>query len=314
MSKEGAGFKKPCPFFSLRKEEMMILHTDHYFSIGQAHLGQGSPCQDFALSDVHGDTAFAIVADGCSTGGLTDVGSRVIALSTAQAIRECVGNQPWDKTRRLIATQQQATMISSRRMLGLNQQDMLATCVYALLSPKGGFVHLQGDGVVAFKHRDGHIRMSRYDWANNMPAYLAYAEDNYAAFIAAQGGDVQAFNLSLEGWTYTSQHGIGREPFRDTFSIEKGVAGIAIAISQAWLENLEFIAVFTDGVTQIENQDWKQAVVDLLAFKNVAGEFAKRRMIRHIKDVQKSGKGPIDDIAYAVIRVQPEEVPSAAQP
>jgi len=57
-------------------------------------------------------------------------------------------------------------------------------------------------------------------------------------------------------------------------------------------------------VTQIDGVDWKDAVVQFLAFKNTAGEFAKRRMIRGIKDANKKGRGPFDDISYAVIGVQ----------
>ncbi len=288
----------------------MILTTDHYFSIGQAHLGQGSPCQDFAISGVVDDVAFAIVADGCSTGGHTDVGSRMVALSTAQAIREYANKRMTAHTLGLIRTQQQAVMISTRRMLGLQQKDMLATCAFALVFPRNGFVHLQGDGVVAFKFTSGHVRMHRYDWAGNCPAYLAYAEDNYTGFIAAQGGDPAAIKLNGESWDYMPGHDFSiREP--EDYALSEGIKGVTLPFDEYLNDGLEFVAVFSDGVTQIEGQDWKQAVVDLLAFKSVNGEFAKRRMIRHIKDSQKSGRGPMDDIAYSVIRVE-KEVPGAA--
>lgn len=292
----------------------MILHTDHYFSIGQAHLGQGSPCQDFAVSGSVGETAFAIVADGCSTGGLTDVGARLVALSTAQAVRECVGRgKDWNKIQALISTQQQAVMISSRRMLGLHHSDMLATCIYAMLSPHGGFVHLQGDGVVAFKDRNGWIRIYRYDWAGNMPAYPAYAEDNYSAFVTAQSGELSAIRLEVESWDYLPGFDFNKLEGQK-ITLRDGIGGVTMPVTPQHLaDGLEYVAIFSDGVTQIDGQDWKQAVVELLAFKGVAGEFAKRRMIRHIKDSQKSGKGPIDDIAYSVIRVA-EEVPRATHP
>ena len=291
-----------------------MLSTDSFFSLGQAHIGQGKPCQDFALSGLVGNAAFAIVADGCSTGGLTDVGSRIITLSTAQAIIENIGSgNITEETLNRIKTQQQAVMIASRRMLGLSKQDMLATCVFAVLSPSGGFIHLQGDGVFALKFKMGHIMMFRYDWAENAPAYPVYAEDNYSNFITFQGGDLEANKLKCELWDYVPDIGlrdinVGFNQLGATeCSLGEGISGNTFFITEEHLNGgLEFITVFSDGVTQIEGQDWKQAVIDLLAFKNVEGEFAKRRMIRHIKDSQKVGKGPIDDIAYSVIRVVTE--------
>jgi hypothetical protein len=44
------------------------------------------PCQDYALSGVTRHLAYAVVADGCSSGGKTDIGARVLALATAIAL------------------------------------------------------------------------------------------------------------------------------------------------------------------------------------------------------------------------------------
>ena len=90
-------------------------------------------------------------------------------------------------------------------------------------------------------------------------------------------------------------------------SLAEGIGAVTIPIRPEELGDLEFLAVFSDGVTQIDGLDWKDAVVQLLAFKTTEGEFAKRRMIRLIKDAQAKGKGPVDDIAYAVVRIIQEE-------
>jgi hypothetical protein len=47
-------------------------------------------------------------------------------------------------------------------------------------------------------------------------------------------------------------------------------------------------------------------VLDLLGFNSTTGEFAKRRLNQFVKQAQKIGKGPMDDIAYAVIHIEPE--------
>jgi hypothetical protein len=286
-----------------------LFATDYYFHIGYAHLTSGKPCQDYALSGVHKTIAYAIAADGCSTGGHTDVGSRILALATAQAVRELpvrysgVKIKPYD-----IGIVQQGQMFNSMLTLGLSREDMLATCIYAYLEPGGGFVHLQGDGVVAIQLVNGETHLLRYDWVGNMPLYPAYAVDNYAGFISAHGGDVTEKKLLKQHWIYYPDGGSEQLQTQD-YTLGEGILGVTLPLMS---EELDAVAVFTDGVTQVEGVDWKDAAMGLLSFKTFGGEFAKRRMIRFIKDCQKVSKGPVDDISYAVIKVntpEPEEVP-----
>jgi len=288
----------------------LIFATDCYFHIGQAHLNGGKPCQDYACASVYQGAVYAIVSDGCTTGGETDVGARVLTLSTAVAIRE-----HWAVSRTAlghtvpqeIGMRQKIAMAGSREILGLDQQDMLATCVYQYITPDGGFIHLQGDGVLARKERNGRITMCRYEWMPDSeghvrPLYPAYAADGYASFIQAHGGDINEKRLTKECWEYSPDGELLQLPSEE-FTLGEGIRGITTSILAEDMETTDCTAVFSDGVTQIESLDWKDAVVGLLAFKTTEGEFAKRRMIRVIRDAQKDSKGPLDDIAYAVVRV-----------
>lgn len=287
----------------------MQFFTDHYFHIGHAHYMSGKPCQDYALSGTVKDNslACAVVSDGCSSGRHTDVGSRVLVMSTLQAINEhsrispdSVGN-----AMAIITAKQEQLIGTTRLILGLEKEDMLATCAYVYVNQNGGVVHLQGDGVVAIKWRGEHLRMYRYDWMNNMPFYPSYRDGGINNFIAAQGGDLEAKRLSLQ-YAQLSLNGESSESENTTwFTLKEGLQGTNHIFSKSTLEAVEFIAVFSDGVTQIDGVDWKNAVQEFLAFKNVMGDFATRRMRRGIKDMQSRGKGPIDDISYAVIRIEP---------
>ena len=286
---------------------MITLYTDDYFHIGSTHLKLGKPCQDYAFSRVHQSAAFAGVSDGCSSGGHTDVGSRALLLATASAVAEhwaqtqyvLDGNVPEE-----IAFRQKMAFAASAKTLGIELEDMLATCLYVYLSPKGGYVHVEGDGVVALKYIDGSIGMFRFEWNNNTPYYPAYALGNLEAFIEAHGGDLNAPCFYVEkSWLDPNGKFIEYgEPHQET--LEEGIEGW-----KYWLfdgiefENVSFVAVFSDGVTQIDGVDWKEAVAEFMAFKSTKGSFAKRRMIRGILDMQKLGKGPLDDIAYSVVRV-----------
>lgn len=288
---------------------MLELYTDHYFHIGGMHLTNGKPCQDYAISRIYDGIAMAIVSDGCSTGGHTDVGSRIMALSTAAAICEhWITNRTAlkDAVPQEVNLRQNIVLTGTCQTLGLAPQDMLATSVYAYISSLGGFMHIQGDGVIALKRKNGKTEMHRFEWKKNLPFYPAYKEIGLPDFIKAHGDDLSALQLSQESVTREAD---GEFSLSSTsyHTLGSGIRGVTINISEETLAELEFIAIFSDGVAQIDGIDWKDAVSIFMAFKNTTGEFAKRRMIRGIKDVQKIGKGPIDDISYAVIRVEKTE-------
>src|SRR3989344_1052904 len=101
--------------------------VDDYFHIGQMHLGSGKPCQDYSFSGVINEGAFAIVSDGCSTGRHTDVGARIIALSTVNSLQQWLKN-PTGKLNRLVTSQHNLALLKSIEAFNLQFPDMLATC------------------------------------------------------------------------------------------------------------------------------------------------------------------------------------------
>jgi len=287
---------------------MIQLQTDHYFHIGKAHLTGGKPCQDYAISQVYNQAAFAIVNDGCSSGGQTDIGARILALTTINALKQYWQINGLTQTNQAIpeiTLNQKIKLASAQQLLGLQPNDMLATCLYAFMTAQGGFVHILGDGVLALKFTDQSIQMYCYEWLDNRPFYPAYANGQLNNFITSHGSDLQALRMTEEVWQYTAAQEL--KPFTtNQYSLSQGLKGITIDIAKPHFliaPELEYIALFSDGVTQINNVNWQEAVVEFLQFKNTKGEFAKRRMIRGIHNMQKEDKGPLDDIAYAVIRL-----------
>lgn len=264
----------------------MKFTADHHFSIGDQHLRQGKPCQDYALSGASGNTAYVVVSDGCSSGGNTDVGARLTAIFAAKAIKDRAEIK---------------YPIGPYQELGLESKDMLATCIYASASPDGVNLRVLGDGVIAWKSKTGFITMQKFEWAKNAPLYPAYAEDNFLAFINFHGGDISAEALATEEWQYSIANGY-EFTVRRNYSIEKGISGISeyFGAEKIKSEEIEFIAIFSDGALQIENMDWKDTVTELLAFKNIAGSFVKRRTISFLK----KGAKAVDDLACAVIRIE----------
>lgn len=288
---------------------MVRFNADHYFHIGSTHYSSGKPCQDYSLSGANETVACAIVSDGCSTGRHTDVGSRVLALSTLQAIRDHVKASGGALNTAVVSitSRQQQIIGTTRLILGLERIDMLATCGYVYLTQHGGFAHIQGDGVFAMKYKDGSILMSMYEWAKNTPFYPSYGDGDLDKFVEVHGGDLEAKRLTCTT-VFQKPDGTYNELGVKEYTLREGLLGVLFDISESDMNQLEFVAVFSDGVAQIDHINWKTAVSEFLAFKNANGYFAKRRMIRGIKDMQKIGVGPTDDISFAVIRIENIEI------
>lgn len=287
---------------------MVILSADHHFSIGHEHVNSGKPCQDHALSVATDSMACGVISDGCSTGGETDMGARVLTFATVAAVKAYDARHKGALAEvgvvSEVNTQQRIVLGTVREALGLARNDMLATCGYVFATQEAAVMHLAGDGVIATKLRDGRIIMYHYDWGK-APFYPQYREESGGAGYVREHGTPETPALKEEEWSYQA----GAEtPFckvgERTHTVEDGMHGVTKVLSSTILHSdIDAIAVFTDGVLRVENVDWKDAVLALLSFKTTAGQFVKRRLNRALKDFQTYGKGPMDDIAYAVIHV-----------
>jgi hypothetical protein len=285
-------------------KKYIAFSADHYFHIGDPHLTGGKPCQDYALSGVCGDVAYAVVSDGCSTGGNTDVGSRLVALSTVAAIKKFASAKRGERLSENVSVRQCAVLAGTREILGLTVPDLYATSIYACFSKEGGYVAIHGDGVVAFKYRSGAMEIIRYDWLDNTPYYPAYVGVGDEAFIAAHGGDLDVMRFGEERWRREPEGEWVTEGKKE-LTLREGMAGIVLSIPKEKIENeLAFAAVFSDGITQIEKTKFTAAISKFMSYKNIRGEFVKRRSINAIKEAQKSGLRIMDDIANAVIAIE----------
>lgn len=292
---------------------MVRLSADHHFSIGHEHVGNGKPCQDHALSMYENGMACTVISDGCSAGGETDMGARVLTFGSVAAIRAYHARHDSidfssDTGEHGVVTevgaQQRIVLGTVRQALGLARDDMLATCGYAFATGEGGVIHLAGDGVIAVKSRDGSVSMFRYDWGK-APFYPQYREESCGAGYMREHGDQAASALSEDHWSFDPVSGEFVCCGTAAHSVSDGMQGITKSIGKAALaDDVDAIALFTDGVLRVDGFDWKDVVIALLSFKTTKGVFVKRRMIRALKDFSSRGKGPMDDIAYAVIHVE----------
>ena len=283
----------------------MKFSSDHYFHIGHEHVVAGRPCQDHALSFASSDAAVAVISDGCSDGKETDMGARLITFSTVSATRTCgKDDTPAGLLSLCIRENTKRIREEGARALSLARADLLATELYAYMTPLFGYAFMRGDGVIAWKDRVGKVTMARYDWAHNTPCYPAYEADNFTSFIEVQGKeDEQGLTEVVYEWTNEDGFKLLSET---TLSIKEAVHGVQHDWSKEEIHELSLISVMSDGVTRVDDVDWKEVVLQVLALKNTNGEFLKRRLIRMNKDWSKSGIKPLDDIACSTIYINHE--------
>lgn len=282
----------------------MKMLVDHSFHIGEQHLRQGKPCQDYALSgQLENQVAYAIVSDGCSSGGMTDFGARLLSLATLRSIEEYTSSGQFEPER--FAAARDAYLESYRATLHLEHRDLLATSLYAIANEEWVHISITGDGVIALQHEHGLLIRS-FDWLNNTPYYPAYRlaglNNQFASSFAAQSESFTERVTLLKNGAPEPEESIIHH------STSVGLQGrqYQIDLTHESLGKLLSIALFSDGVEQIEKVTPNQAVVELMAFKSFGGQFAVRRMNRYLQEVRKQGLSPLDDIAYAVIHLNHE--------
>lgn len=284
-------------------------NTDSHFVIGKKHITQNAPCQDHALSGQLGEYLFAVVSDGCSSGRHTDIGARIITCATISAIKACL-EQTTDLA--LLPGLIHQTLIEHAQQtvvqMGLDNQDLLATCVYALVTPTGGFVHILGDGHVAINYCNGDLQVINTEWQNNTPYYPA--DNRKQLFIADHSRTEQgAKSLELERVSIIQGEVTTEKSFID---INQAVAGYVLPITEQQLETIEVISLASDGMGRFKKEGAflppLETIQTFTRFKNWVGEFVKRRLSRGLLDYGRNAIVPDDDVAIAAIHLEHKTV------
>lgn len=285
-------------------------NVDAHFVIGKMHREQNKPCQDHTLAEVYQEVGLLTVSDGCSSGGHTDIGSRILTCATMTTLREYTDfgtpNILHNTTSSVIDTKIQNLITNSRSLLGLKNQDMYATCLYALITRKGGLIHILGDGHIILQYRDGSVIIYSAHWNNNEPFYPAYKAGGLDYFIA----DHQVINSGLSSLVIkvTKLFPDGTITLsEESKSTEEGIKGVSIFLSEEDISSkIKCLAIISDGLDSFYGSD-KVDVLDvipgLLAFKSWKGDFVKRRLSRFLTDSAKQNLYPEDDLSYAVLHI-----------
>jgi len=271
---------------------MRIENVDCYFTIAKQHL----ICEDYALAGTE-PFPHLIVCDGCSSSVRTDVGARIVAASAQKTLRDHAAAYPG--TLPSYTDFGYATIHRARHVAEL--LDLPATCLDATLliaMPVQDEVHvyLYGDGYVATVNQQGALTFTQIAYSGNMPYYLSYWGDlpRKAGYVAVQQGGQEALTIT----TYQDGQAETRAQPYDT-PVE-----LTFAMPDATL-----VALMSDGVasfmaveqnTKIPTRD---VIAQLVSYKTTKGDFVKRRARRMIKEYEKQGIAPTDDVSIATLLI-----------
>ena len=255
------------------------MHSDAYFVTGTAH----PVCQDYALAGEKDEQPFAIVSDGCSSSPHTDIGSRLLTHAFVSEIPAFRVVRDEGLMTRVVTNAAGASIV-----LGLPLECLDATllCCSIVDDP---LIMAVGDGVVACKYEDGSVTAWQIEYDKSAPEYPSYRLDpkRQARFNNEFGSFKKIFKWSTsKGYTTTDMTDEFLPQFR--FNL---------------LDKPKVIAVMSDGVGTFEGIPWYDVVTALMDFKSVKGQFVQRRMKRFIKNCQKKGIAPYDDVSMAAIHL-----------
>ncbi len=262
------------------------MNTDSAFTIGDSHL----VCEDYAISG--GD--YAIVCDGCSSSEMTDVGARILALTSVDVLSEL---KRFDHN---IALDRITESLKLKRgLLYNNFPHAMFDSTLLFAKEFGEYIHVLvvGDGMLVRKQKNQSIIVKNYEYSENYPYYLSYELDELRK-AQWNGVKQEVFNILSE--------------ICEDNTIEYHGKFINVKNSYNYLclekNDYEWIALFSDGINSFTDMDknhipLENVILELTKFKTFTGQFVQRRMNKFKKDCKKFRWSHYDDLSMAVINI-----------
>ena len=260
------------------------MNTNSTFWIGHDH----TICEDYAISGIHKDFAYAIVCDGCSASPEVDFGARVLAKAARENLLRVAAVNPNESTE-LFGKATIAVAASIFKMFPhLHPQALDATLLATYIHNKKVTACLYGDGVFIHKTK-GVTKSVHIGLSSGAPDYLSYHLDD---------GRMKSYNAMEDNKKeiWTNYEGIIEgKPFTPF-------------VYQCDADEGDVVAVITDGINSFRKSDnepidWKDLVNEFSGFKTTEGEFALRRISAFKRKCLKEGTTHSDDISISSIIV-----------
>lgn len=258
------------------------MNTDTFIEIGKQH----KVCEDYIISGVK-PVPFIILSDGCSSSKNTEMGARILCYMGKQYLqyrKSELDNLDYRKMGNWII--HNAEM--SARQLGLDTTSLDATLIVSFLLNDMLNIYVYGDGCVVLRN-DMDTVIKTIEFSDNAPYYLSYLIDDYRFGLYRE----RKPHRIIQSEYSTGEVYRNGEAFDDSMAIELNI------------NNYDSVLITSDGLQSFIVEDPNiqrpakpfEIIDGFLSFKNTKGEFLKRRMKRHMSDLQKFGIGHYDDLS-----------------
>ena len=267
------------------------MNADHSFYIGNTH----NVCEDYALSGVVENGAFAIVCDGCSSSPEVDFGARALALSAKRTL--AIGG-----TEMISDLFGKITIDNLRHITDhfpLHPHSLDATLLVTWIKNKEFTVNMYGDGVF-FHQTTKSIRIIHVEFESNTPAYLSYYLDKLRR---KEYDDTVVGDKKITDITIFRED--GGEP-RNMIEVEDYVKAFEPVTFKGLVEDGDTVGVCSDGINSFKRSDgsdinWQNQIREFIDFKSTAGVFVQRRLGFLKRQWTKNLTTHYDDISLATI-------------
>jgi serine/threonine protein phosphatase PrpC len=257
-----------------------MLHYDYYYTIGVTH----HVCEDYATQ---GDTPtpFIVLSDGCSGSENSDVGARILTLTTKYIIENA---SPWPLDYLSFGQRLISKALGIAEQLQLPSGALDATVMLAFLHQDSIMVYVYGDGCLLFKDHAGNLGTIEIAFTHNAPYYLTYwyDEQRWQEYARSEPKPLVLID-SVNGLSEP-------KPFQTQ---------LAFCLP---LKKFKVIAIASDGATRCINTRKSvklplyETATNLLAFQSLKDEFVKRHIKSTLEQYAVQGIYPADDLSIGV--------------
>ena len=268
------------------------MNTNSTYSIGKDHI----VCEDYAVSGMTKDLAYAIVCDGCSASPDVDFGARVVAMSAKEILINHV-NSPIAFLREKEVSPElfgELTIKLSSRIFSilpsLHIQALDSTLLVTWVKEKKLTAYIYGDGVLIHRTKAGIATTVHISLTSGAPDYLSYDLDPVRRKSYGEIEDnKKVIAVCIGGKTIQ----VDAEPLKPY-------------ILNTPVEDGDVITVISDGINSFRKADntpipWTDLVEEFTGYKTLEGEFVLRRIAAFKRKCLKEGTVHSDDISAASI-------------
>jgi len=292
------------------------MNTDSYYETGSSHI----ICEDYALAgQINEHISYAIVCDGCSSSPNTDVGARMVALAAVEfltgyyydkdSIEEEGGSLRFQPFLLRLKDAVVFSLQLIKDVLSLEDTCFDSTLLIALSDGKNSHVYMYGDGAYIAEMKNGDLSFVNVNFESNAPYYVSYFMDEkrHQDYKHSFGE-----NKIVKKLTTMKSGGDVEESSEDAKFYYEFLQLDNHHSLYTWCSSVlscpKRISVVSDGITSYTKSGEKVEPIEMakkyFAYKNLKGEFVKRRMKRVKKDCEKEDLAHYDDISVATINIE----------